>query len=372
MGALVFDGDERVVGVGGLRGGPPLAVGDGVAGRWSVGRGRPGDAQRLHHAFGEGIELALAWSDPVDGDDAGGDDGNELGCAVHFGLLGDEGADGGGFVAGHIDEEDVGDIFSDGDLHFADDGALHDVDGGDLHDAEAERSEESGGGVAGAVEVGEAVAENGRQMQACAFEEQAKEEEGERRGGKQDQQNGGEADGEDSADADGVGDTPGEKDEADQDDEDGDDFRDGVFEFVEEAIDEGIVGDFDSAAEDEDGADAADIEQRWQCEEQRREQARSEAEAEGVVVDAEGGRDAEKFGEEEGEGELHAKAEDEAEDASAESQQERLQKVDLDDLTGACAEGLHDGDGVEPLLQVGAHGHGDADGSEDESDEAHE
>ena len=39
---------------------------------------------------------------------------------------------------------------------------------------------------------------------------------------------------------------------------------------------------------------------------------------------------------------------------------------------GAGAQRLHDGDGVEALLEVGAHGHGDADGSEDEGYEGHE
>ena len=37
-------------------------------------------------------------------------------------------------------------------------------------------------------------------------------------------------------------------------------------------------------------------------------------------------------------------------------------------LRAACAGGLHDGDGVEALLQVGAHGHGNADRSEHEGD----
>ena len=49
-----------------------------------------------------------------------------------------------------------------------------------------------------------------------------------------------------------------------------------------------------------------------------------------------------------------------------------MDEVDLDDLAGACAKGLHDGDGVQPLLEVGAHGHGDADGPEDKGDEGHE
>ena len=55
---------------------------------------------------------------------------------------------------------------------WLDDGVLHEEDHHDLHDAHAEGGEERGGGVAGAVEIGEAVAEDGREMQAGAGEEE--------------------------------------------------------------------------------------------------------------------------------------------------------------------------------------------------------
>ena len=56
----------------------------------------------------------------------------------------------------------------------------------------------------------------------------------------------------------------------------------------------------------------------------------------------------------------------------SDAEEEGLQQVDFDDLRAARAEGLHDGDGVQALLEVGAHGHGDADGAEHEGDQAHE
>ncbi len=79
-----------------------------------------------------------------------------------------------------------------------------------------------------------------------------------------------------------------------------------------------------------------------------------------------------KLGEEVREGELHADAQEDAQETAGEAQEERLDEVDLDDLSRVGAEGLHDGDGVEALGEMGAHGHGDADGAEDEGDEAHE
>ena len=84
------------------------------------------------------------------------------------------------------------------------------------------------------------------------------------------------------------------------------------------------------------------------------------------------GRDVDEFGENEREGELHGDAAGDSDEAAEDAEEEGLQQVDFDDLRAARAEGLHDGDGVQPLLQVGAHGHGDADGAEHEGDQAHE
>ncbi len=58
-------------------------------------------------------------------------------------------------------------------------------------------------------------------------------------------------------------------------------------EAAEERGGEGFVGLVDGAAEDEDGADAADVEQRGQREEQRGEHARAEACEDGVRVEVE-------------------------------------------------------------------------------------
>ena len=92
----------------------------------------------------------------------------------------------------------------------------------------------------------------------------------------------------------------------------------------------------------------------------------------GTELEVELGWDVDEFGEEEGEGELDGHASGDSDEAAEDAEEEGLQQIDLDHLRAARTEGLHDGDGVEALLQMGAHGHGDADSSEHEGDEAHE
>ena len=76
--------------------------------------------------------------------------------------------------------------------------------------------------------------------------------------------------------------------------------------------------------------------------------------------------------EEERLGELHAEAHEQAEQAAGEAEEHGLEQVDLHDLGGAGAEGLHDGDGIHALGEVRADGHGHADSAEHERDEGHE
>ena len=69
---------------------------------------------------------------------------------------------------------------------------------------------------------------------------------------------------------------------------------------------------------------------------------------------------------------LYADAERNAEHPSQQPQQQRLQKVDLHDLPGASTQGLHDRDGVQPLLQVRSHRHADSDCAQHQRDQAHQ
>ena len=61
-----------------------------------------------------------------------------------------------------------------------------------------------------------------------------------------------------------------------------------------------------------------------------------------------------------------------AEQSSGEAEAERLQKKDAEQIGGGCADGFEDGEHVHALLEVGVHGHGDADGSEHHGDKADE
>ena len=204
----------------------------------------------------------------------------------------EQGADAGDFGVGDVDEEDVGEVGGGGDVQLVDDGVLHEVDGHDLHDAHAERGEERGGGVAGAVEIGEAVAEGGGEMQAGAVEEELEQLRADAAGGaEEDEQDDDEADGEPLADLErsrraSVGDDG----EADEDEDGGEDLGEVVARVPGQGgVEEGVVGVFDGAAQDEDGADAADVEQRRQGEEEGGEDAGAEAGEDGAEAGG-GGR----------------------------------------------------------------------------------
>ena len=84
------------------------------------------------------------------------------------------------------------------------------------------------------------------------------------------------------------------------------------------------------------------------------------------------GWNVDELADDEREGELDGDAAGDSDESAEDAEEEGLQDVDFDDLRAARAEGLHDGDGVQALLEVGAHGHGDADRAEHEGDEAHE
>ena len=176
----------------------------------------PGEVDGAKSAAGEVLELEVGGGDAIDGVDAGVGDGQEFGRGGDEGLRVEDGFDAGDLGVGDVDEEDVGDVGRGGDVHLLDRVLLHEVDGHDLHDAEAERGEQRGGGIAGAIEVGEAVAQRGRKMQAGAIEEEL--ERGEQRGGcaEQDEQDEHEADGKPLADLVGVGEGHGDGGEADR------------------------------------------------------------------------------------------------------------------------------------------------------------
>ena len=61
---------------------------------------------------------------------------------------------------------------------------------------------------------------------------------------------------------------------------------------------------------------------------------------------------------------LHSQAQRRADQASHQTQQHRLEKIDAQDVRGARADGFHDGEHLNPLLQMRAHGHRHADGAQ--------
>ncbi len=171
LGHAAFDGDQGVGGVAGL--GFAVHHAPSTMRVPSAGRVGPGEVDGAEGSAREVVEGELLGGDAVDGDDARGDGGEELGRGGEAGLRGEELADALDFPAGDVDEEDVGDARGDGDVEVGDDGLLHEEDKHHLHDAEAECGEQRGGGITGTVEIGEAVTQDGRQREAGAVEEPA-------------------------------------------------------------------------------------------------------------------------------------------------------------------------------------------------------
>ncbi len=163
-----------------------------------------GELDGLEHAVGEVFELDVGGGGAVEGEDAGGDDGEEFGRGGDGRRGGEEVADAVDLLVGDVDEEDVGEVGLGGEVELLDDGVLHEEDEHDLHDAHAERGEQRGGRVAGAVKVGEAVAEDGGEVEAGAGEEELEGFEDDPGGEQEDGEDAGEADGEPLADGVGV------------------------------------------------------------------------------------------------------------------------------------------------------------------------
>ncbi len=101
--------------------------------------------------------------------------GHEVERLVHAGLMREKVAHAGDFVAGDVDEEDVGQLGRSGLVQIAQECRLHEVDGEDEHDAGSQRSEHGSGLVSGAIEIGEAVAKERGKTQTDAIEKEAQE-----------------------------------------------------------------------------------------------------------------------------------------------------------------------------------------------------
>jgi len=117
----------------------------------------------------------------------------------------------------------------------------------------------------------------------------------------------------------------------------GEDLRDVLGDLLECGLHEGIVGVFDCAAEDEDGAHAANVEQRWEGEEEGDEDSGAEAGEDGAELKMELGRDIDCLGENQREDELHGDAAGDSDEAAEDAEEEGLQEVDLDDLRAVGA-----------------------------------
>ena len=125
-------------------------------------------------------------------------------------------------------------------------------------------------------------------MQPRSTEEELERPEYDKRRDEQHREYTDETDGEVLADLGRVGDAVGDEGEAAENESEGEDL-DGILDDpVDGAGDDVLVEFVDRAAQDEDGTDAADIEQRRQREEQRGEHARTQAGEDGVRVEGVG------------------------------------------------------------------------------------
>ena len=69
---------------------------------------------------------------------------------------------------------------------------------------------------------------------------------------------------------------------------------------------------------------------------------------------------------------LDDEPERDTEQAAGEPERDGLEQVDPHDVAGSRADAFHDRDGIHALLDVRAHGGADADGSDDQRDQAHQ
>ena len=250
-------------------------------------------------------------------------------------------------------------------------GRLHEVDGEDEHDAGAERGEHGGGLVAGAVEVGQAVAQEAGQAEADAVEQEAQQAKGNKGERQKNEERGGKDDGEPRAHDPRVRERPGDAAES-CDDNDCERELEAARPEPREKAGDGVGRGLDQAAKDEDGTDRANVKQRRQAEEQGGEQAGAEACADGAPGEGEHGVDGEQVAEDGGERLHDGKTGSDAEQAAGETQAEGLQKEDAEQVGGARAHSFEDGEDVHALLEVCVHRHGDADGAKDHGDQANE
>src|ERR1700679_515371 len=98
-------------------------------------------------------------------------------------------------------------------------------------------------------------------MEARAVEKKLERGEQSSGGGEQNEQDADQADGEPLADLDGVRERHGDGGEPGEDEEGGGDLRGVAGDFLGGGVDEGVVGVLDGTAQDEDGSDAADVQQ---------------------------------------------------------------------------------------------------------------
>ena len=111
--------------------------------------------------------LSLAWSAGTPSMSTMREEttGSSSGGSGHAGLGLQQGSNAADLVVRDIDRGRRWEVGSRGDVQLFDDVLLDEIDGHDLHDAQAERGQQCGRGIARTIEIGEAVAQRGRQMQ---------------------------------------------------------------------------------------------------------------------------------------------------------------------------------------------------------------
>ena len=120
----------------------------------------------------------------------------------------------------------------------------------------------------------------------------------------------------------------------------------------------------DQAAQDQHGADGAHIQQRRQAEEQRGQQAGSQAGGDRAPGKFKLCMNRQQLAEDGRQRGHDAHAGGHADKTAGEAEAQGLQQKDAQQIGGAGADGLQDGQHVHALLQVRVHGHGHADCAE--------
>jgi hypothetical protein len=116
-----------------------------------------------------------------------------------------------------------------------------------------------------------------------------------------------------------------------------------------------------------------DIEQWRQAEEQRSEHAGAQPGEARAYRQAERGLDRQQLRCQQRNRPLHTKACHHAHQTAGQPEEQRLQKIDTQNVRRSSPNGFHGGQNVHPLLQMRAHGHGDTDRAQhhrDQTDQA--